>query len=290
MPSDVPANSGLRTSRLFQTPPIGGPGGQDPFLNAIGVFETTAPARTILDALQELEMRLGRQRRTRWDARSMDLDVVLHGGLVGGATGLVVPHPRYTARQFVLQPACDVAAHFRDPRFGWTLAELAEHLSAGVPSLAMATGSVSMRRKLCQRLAEEHGIIICEPGNTVQDQPWVCSEIPEVFDSWTLNDRAGAARGQTPKTLSDEFPRLLVRVQTTRSQPGAVLNPGLRRRALQWPAPHLMWPGGWQFPEYRLEVLNEADDPDWAVSELASALKSMRCEVEPVTTDGYWWR
>jgi 2-amino-4-hydroxy-6-hydroxymethyldihydropteridine diphosphokinase len=46
-----------------------------------------------------------------------------------------------------------------------------------------------------------------------------------------------------------------------------------------------MWPGGWQWPEYRLEV----DDLDWAVSEVASALESMRCPVHPVTADGQWW-
>ena len=46
-------------------------------------------------------------------------------------SSLIVPHPRYTARQFVLQPACDVAAHYRDPRFGWTLERLARHLREG---------------------------------------------------------------------------------------------------------------------------------------------------------------
>ena len=111
----------LRTSRLFETPPIGGPHGQEPFLNAVAAFDTRASAREILQLLQRVEQQLGRQRRRRWDARSIDLDVVLHGELVGGGTGLIVPHPRYTAREFVLEPACDVAAHYRDPRFGWTL-------------------------------------------------------------------------------------------------------------------------------------------------------------------------
>ncbi|PNY36327.1 2-amino-4-hydroxy-6-hydroxymethyldihydropteridine diphosphokinase [Rhodopirellula baltica] len=148
----------LETSRLFETPPIGGPGGQEPFLNAVGAFETTAPAREILHRLQQLEDRLGRQRRRRWDARSIDLDVVLHGRLVGGASGLVVPHPRYTARRFVLQPACDVVPHFRDPRFGWTMRELHDHLLEEAPSLALVTGSQSLRELICQRLETEHGI------------------------------------------------------------------------------------------------------------------------------------
>ncbi len=302
--SNEAVSDGLRTSRLFETPPIGGPGGQEPFLNAIGVFETTAPARTILDALQQLELQLGRERRIRWDARSMDLDVVLHGKLVGGAVGLVVPHPRYTARQFVLQPACDVAAHFRDPRFGWTLGELTEHLSRGAPSLGMASGSLAVRETLCQRLADEHGIAIRDwkelpeiaedlssEGNLssdgkpgFDDRPWVCSQVPHGVSS---------SKETEHPSLPDCFPRLLVRIQQSDSLSQGIrdeltLKTGMQSPQKQspWPAPHLMWPGGWRFPEYRLEI----EDMDWAVSELASALDSMRCQVQPVTEDGNWWR
>jgi 2-amino-4-hydroxy-6-hydroxymethyldihydropteridine diphosphokinase len=155
----------LTTSRVFETPPIGGPGGQEPFLNAIGRFDTRASAREILELLQQIELELGRQRRQRWGARSIDLDVVLHGELVGGGSGLTVPHPRYTARQFVLQPACDVAADLRDPRFGWTLQRLTDHLSAGVPSLALVGGDWRIRQQICDRLSAEYGI------QTFADQP-----------------------------------------------------------------------------------------------------------------------
>lgn len=255
----------LQTSRLFETPPIGGPGGQDPFLNAIGVFQTTAPARAVLDLLQELEDSLGRQRRRRWDARSIDLDVVLHGNLVGGTTGLVVPHPRYTARQFVLQPACDVAAHFRDPRFGWTIQELTDHLSADVPSLALVTGRQEIRDQLCQRLADDHGVYIRDDEEkTAPDRRWVSRFFPPL-----------PRRGDRPDLLDCDwrgYPRLLVRIQQTEVE-------------THWPAPHLMWPGGWRWPEYRLELA----DLDWAASELAAALDSMCCSAQPVTKDGLWW-
>jgi 2-amino-4-hydroxy-6-hydroxymethyldihydropteridine diphosphokinase len=156
--SDNPWVRDLRTSRLFETPPIGGPEGQHPFLNAVAVFDTDASARQVLELLQATEQELGRQRRERWDARSIDLDVVLHGELVGGGTGLIVPHPRYTARRFVLEPACDVAAHYRDPRFGWTLKQLFDHLNQGPPSLALLGGDASTRMEICRRLQTEHNI------------------------------------------------------------------------------------------------------------------------------------
>lgn len=318
---------GLRTSRLFETPPIGGPGGQEPFLNAVAAFDTHASAREILELLQTLENKLGRERRRRWDARSIDLDVVLHGQLVGGGTGLIVPHPRYTARQFVLQPACDVAAHYRDPRFGWTLERLTQHLDAGVPSLALVGGDLETRAEICRLLEENHHVLTfaaralprpmeviantpvavhpsgdvggdgglgadkstsevekllaearrknqagekresdewCEPGDpiiSIGDQPWVSAYLPKLP---SLSSEA---------TKLETVPRLVARMHHTTSE-------------TQWPAPHQMWPAGWRWPEYRLEI----DDLQWAASEIASAMQSMRCEVAPVTDDGDWWQ
>ncbi len=282
----------FKASRLFETPPIGGPGGQEPFLNAVAAFETRSAARDILLLLQRIEDQLGRQRRRRWDARSIDLDVVLHGELVGGAVGLIVPHPRYTARQFVLQPACDVAANYRDPRFNWTLKRLADHLCEGVASLALVGGDVATREALCRGLETKHGIRtfaarpLSDPmlvvGNapaavradsshrppdfTEQivvegDQPWVSAFVPRLPPLDSEQSRAA------------NVPRLIARIQSTTPE-------------TRWPAPHQMWPSGWRWPEYRLEV----DDLDWAVNELASALDSMRCPVRPVTRDGDWWR
>lgn len=293
---------GFHASRLFETPPIGGPGGQEPFLNAVAAFETPVAARDILLLLQEIETRLGRQRRRRWDARSIDLDVVLHGELVGGGTGLIVPHPRYTARQFVLQPACDVAPHFRDPRFGWTMERLAAHVSAGVPSLALVGGDREIRQSLCQRLESEHGILtiaarpsaarISVVGNAPVvagggyraggieaqqvdvsgDRPWVSAFVPPLpgLDSSAAASAADCEGGVTSVPNS---PRLVARIQRMTAD-------------TRWPAPHQMWPAGWRWPEYRLEV----DDIDWAVREAASALDSMRCPVRPVTADGQWWQ
>ena len=53
--ADLPKVDKLRASRLFETPPIGGPAGQEPFLNAVAAFDTMASAREILDCLQVIE-------------------------------------------------------------------------------------------------------------------------------------------------------------------------------------------------------------------------------------------
>ncbi len=296
-----PMVESMRASRLFETPPIGGPGGQEPFLNAVAVFDTAASAREILVLLQDAEEQLGRRRHHRWAARSIDLDVVLHGDLVGGGSGLIVPHPRYTARQFVLQPACDVAAEYRDPRFGWTLRQLADHVTAGAPSLALLGGDVATRTEICERLSREHGIRVFAdrdipasvpivgnaPGyshranevmSTISAGNAAAASVPEVIDVDEHTPWVSAFVPPLPKLGSDEtasvnIPRLVARMQRATAH-------------TRWPAPHQMWPTSWQWPEYRLEI----DDLDWAVGEIVSALESMRCDVLPVTAGGDWWK
>ncbi|TWU16595.1 2-amino-4-hydroxy-6-hydroxymethyldihydropteridine diphosphokinase [Allorhodopirellula heiligendammensis] len=286
--------AGLRTSRLFETPPIGGPGGQSPFLNAVAAFATDASASEVLDVLQQAEQELGRKRENRWGARSIDLDVVLHGqlcgdapagrrgliggrGPVGGPNSLVVPHPRYTARKFVVVPACDVAADYRDPRFGWTLADLATHLACGPPSMALTGGDEALRRTICERLANEHDIQIIDADARSTDpassdapldgtRPWVSPSVPQSLRE-QLPEREHASLAE-----AGNLPRLIARIERT-------------TEATRWPAPHQIWPLGWRWPEYRLEV----DDLDWAVGEMASALDSMCCDVRAITPDGDWW-
>ena len=309
--SDIVCRDGastFRASRLFETPPIGGPGGQDPFLNAVASFETSAPASEVLSRLQAIEDELGRLRRRRWDARTIDLDVVLHGQLVGGSSALTVPHPRYTARQFVLRPACDVAADYRDPRFGWSLRRLADHLSAAVPSLVLVGADISTRVAVCQRLAELHGLNARgidsagsaenvglniglpadEPSQEENlDQPWVTPLLPN------LPDLSGCEESEFAAVSSrSAVPRLIVRIQrSAKSTTGipshekAPVRTPAHWAGSRWPAPHQIWPAGWRWPEYRLEF----DDVDWAVGELASAIESMQCPVAAVTQDGQWW-
>ena len=82
----IAAHEGVATfvaSRLYETPPIGGPQGQEPFLNGVARIETSLGAVDVLKLLQEIELNLGRQRFVRWDSRSIDLDVVLYGDLLG---------------------------------------------------------------------------------------------------------------------------------------------------------------------------------------------------------------
>jgi 2-amino-4-hydroxy-6-hydroxymethyldihydropteridine diphosphokinase len=294
--SAMPGVENFRASRLYETPPIGGPSGQDPFLNGVAAFDTTAGARQVLAWLQDLETRLGRKRTSRWAARSIDLDVVLHGNLIGGASDLTVPHPRYTARRFVLRPACDVAADYHDPRFGWTIGRLADHLDSGNASMALVGSDAATRSLLCERLTSQFGIRsfaespLPAPMEVLGNAPVVAS--PHRFEAGA--ERVEPADMAPQICVTDDSPWVSAFVGplsidtggSQRNVPRLIARMQWTRPEERWPAPHKIWPSTCGWPEYRLEV----DDLDWAAGEVASALDSMRCPIKPITDDGDWWR
>jgi 2-amino-4-hydroxy-6-hydroxymethyldihydropteridine diphosphokinase len=276
--------SDLRFSRLYQTPPIGGPDGQEPFFNAVAAFDTTRSAAEILSLLQSMENELGRVRRDRWGARKVDLDVVLHGPLIGGSALLVVPHPRYTARRFVLMPACDVAPDYVDPRFGWSLERLAHHIEQGVPSLCLLGGEADQQQKIADRLRAFGDIaVICHPAKTwtipvVANSPAPVARNIVSHPSQTVEprpDRRWVEIDGTPPTSDHaddpSSARLIARMYLSDGKP-------------IWPVPHRLWTSGRHYPEYSLEVT----DLDWAAAELRSALDSMCCPCQPVADPHEW--
>jgi 2-amino-4-hydroxy-6-hydroxymethyldihydropteridine diphosphokinase len=118
----------LRVSRYHETEPVGAPGPQPLFLNAVVVGETTASAPEILAALMAIEHERGRERPFQNAARTLDLDLILYGGLVMQDKTLTVPHPRFRERRFVLEPLAEIAPELVDPVTGSTVGELLRKL------------------------------------------------------------------------------------------------------------------------------------------------------------------
>jgi 2-amino-4-hydroxy-6-hydroxymethyldihydropteridine diphosphokinase len=111
-------------SSLRETEPWG-PVEQPRYLNGAVAVETDLPPRELLDAMLDVERRLGRARddEERWGPRTIDLDLLLYGDLVLEEPGLDVPHPRLHERRFALEPLAELAPGALVPGRG-TAAEL----------------------------------------------------------------------------------------------------------------------------------------------------------------------
>lgn len=116
--------SNLRVSAYVETQPVGMAAPSPPFLNAAVVGDSTLPGRALLDALLAIERARGRERPHANASRTLDLDLVLAGDHVIDEPGLVVPHPRFRERAFVLEPLGEIAPDLIDPVTGLTVSEL----------------------------------------------------------------------------------------------------------------------------------------------------------------------
>ncbi len=116
-------------SETIETWPVGeGTQDQNLYLNAVAVGETDLSPRQLLDALLAIEQAFGRERPGLNAARTLDLDLILHGASIAVEPGLEVPHPRFRDRFFVLGPLAEVAADMVDPVSGRRVSELLRQL------------------------------------------------------------------------------------------------------------------------------------------------------------------
>jgi 2-amino-4-hydroxy-6-hydroxymethyldihydropteridine diphosphokinase len=114
----------FRVSSYYDTDPVGVPGDQPLFLNAAATGMSTTNARDLLQALLAIERERGRERPFPGAARTLDLDLVLYGEQVIAAPDLIVPHPRFRERRFVLEPLAEIAPEMIDPVTGLTVRAL----------------------------------------------------------------------------------------------------------------------------------------------------------------------
>ena len=116
-------------SRPVWTAAVGGPEGQSDYLNAAIRLETTFNPQQLLLQTRKIETGLGRERRQRWGARRIDLDILLFGEQQVDSLELTIPHPRMSFRRFVLEPAAEIAAEMTHPVCQRSIGQLLEHLN-----------------------------------------------------------------------------------------------------------------------------------------------------------------
>jgi 2-amino-4-hydroxy-6-hydroxymethyldihydropteridine diphosphokinase len=202
-----------RSSEFYRTKPVGGPLGQGEFVNAAAVIETKTPPLRLLDELQDIERRHGRDANAeRWSPRPLDIDLLLYDNEVMETPMLVLPHPRMSFRRFVLQPAAEIAARMLHPVIGWPVERLLLHLNAASDQVAIVSPSEKLRRQFGELLVQRYNAVLADPpAFATAEQFW-----PAQMTTWLKAPApTRAAEAAAPKSTSlpyaaAAFPKLSI--------------------------------------------------------------------------------
>lgn len=119
-------------SSIYLTEPIGP--SKRYFLNAVVLFETSLTPQNTLQLFKSYEHNRGRAAEApRWQPRTIDLDMISYDNLVIQQDNLILPHPEYRRRMFVLLPLQEVIPGWKDP----ATATAVDELLAEAPAMAI---------------------------------------------------------------------------------------------------------------------------------------------------------
>jgi len=124
----------VAVSRFYSSKPLvkagSSPADQPDYVNAALAVDTSLSASALLQAMFTVERAHGRVREDgkRWEARTLDLDLLLYGAAIIDKHHLKVPHPELCKRSFVVYPLADLAPDLTLPT-GVALADCKANLS-----------------------------------------------------------------------------------------------------------------------------------------------------------------
>lgn len=127
----------MRCSHRYQTEAWGFKA-TEPFTNQALEISTDLSPIEVLDAVQQIEQELGRNRAAeqvekaatgaRYSSRPIDIDIIFYGSEIIREERLTVPHPLLPERLFALQPLAEIMRTFRHPETGKSVGEMFDAL------------------------------------------------------------------------------------------------------------------------------------------------------------------
>lgn len=93
---------------------------QDHYINAVVLLDTSLEPIELLLEMQAIEYAYYRRREQeeRWAPRTLDLDIILFGERSIDDSHLVIPHPQFAQRLFVLEPMFEIDGDRFIPGYG----------------------------------------------------------------------------------------------------------------------------------------------------------------------------
>lgn len=117
-----------KISPFYVTKPVGGIE-QDDFLNCCIEIKTLYSPYELLDFVNSVENKNGRERIIHWGPRTLDMDIVLYEDCVMSEERLTIPHKEMAKREFVLRPLKDIAPYEIQPVLNKSVQELFENIT-----------------------------------------------------------------------------------------------------------------------------------------------------------------
>ncbi|MCR4689589.1 MAG: 2-amino-4-hydroxy-6-hydroxymethyldihydropteridine diphosphokinase [Saccharofermentans sp.] len=102
-----PHISHIKAASLYETSPVGYLE-QDDFINTCLGFFTDLEPEELLRLVMRIEKEGARERLIHWGPRTIDIDIILYGDMSYESPDLIIPHPRYKQRAFVLAPLSEL--------------------------------------------------------------------------------------------------------------------------------------------------------------------------------------
>jgi 2-amino-4-hydroxy-6-hydroxymethyldihydropteridine diphosphokinase len=125
----IPSCKVTKVSSLYRTEPVG-VDEQEWYVNCVVEILTGISAKILMERLLAIEKNMGRIREGgRWQARVIDLDILLFGRELINEDNLTVPHPLMHRRRFVMVPMMDLAPDLDHPSLGKSMSMLLQEIS-----------------------------------------------------------------------------------------------------------------------------------------------------------------
>jgi 2-amino-4-hydroxy-6-hydroxymethyldihydropteridine diphosphokinase len=118
-------------SRVYETAPFGvrPQYSHMNFLNAVMVFESGSIPQAVSETIHSIEHEMGRVRgKDRFAPRPIYIDILYAGDTISAREDLMLPHPRWSERRFVVEPLADIRPQLVVPGCSLTVKQMLSNM------------------------------------------------------------------------------------------------------------------------------------------------------------------